>query len=267
MNKHGLIIAGALLCSACVHGGSEPDALPRAIADVAALQQDADARRLAPLDVTRAEESLERAERLAEYWGGGADANHYAELSVRYAQIARVHASTSLAVEQAKRLEADRQRLQVALRESRLSSVQRQSQWVEQQLLALAAPEGDRGLVINLGEDLFDTGDAQLKPSANRVLLQLAQYLQLNPRRTLRVEGYTDSTGNASDNLALSQARAQAVVDLLASLGVAPERMAVRGYGGQFPIEANASERGRALNRRVEVVISDRQGRLGAERE
>ncbi|UFH50687.1 OmpA family protein [Pseudomonas sp. KNUC1026] len=99
------------------------------------------------------------------------------------------------------------------------------------------------------------------------MLLQLAQFLQLNPRRALRVEGYTDSTGNASDNRALSQARAQAVVDLLASLGVAPERMAVRGYGGQFPIEANASERGRALNRRVEVVVSDRQGRLGAERE
>ncbi|PVZ20309.1 MULTISPECIES: OmpA family protein [unclassified Pseudomonas] len=267
MNRHWMIIVAALACAACARSGSAPEALQRATADVAALQGDADALRLAPLDVTRAEESLQRAERLAQYWGGDNDADHYAQLSLRYAQIARAHASAALADEQARRLDADRQRLQVALRESRLNSVQRQSQWVEQQLLALAAPGDDRGLVINLGEDLFDAGDAQLKPSANRVLLQLAQFLQLNPRRVVRVEGYTDSTGSAGDNLALSQSRAQAVVELLGSLGVAPERMTVRGYGGQFPLEANATERGRALNRRVEVVISDRKGALGPERE
>ncbi|MCY1184300.1 putative lipoprotein YiaD [compost metagenome] len=92
------------------------------------------------------------------------------------------------------------------------------------------------------------------------------QFLQLNPRRMVRIEGYTDSTGARQDNLQLSRARAQAVADVLVDLGIDEKRIQVEGYGDQYPIEANASERGRAQNRRVEIVFSDDKGRLAPAR-
>ena len=65
---------------------------------------------------------------------------------------------------------------------------------------------------------------------------------------------------------ALSQARAQTVADLLINLGVAAERVEVRGYGERFPLAENASARGRAQNRRVEILFSDAEGNLGPDR-
>jgi outer membrane protein OmpA-like peptidoglycan-associated protein len=80
----------------------------------------------------------------------------------------------------------------------------------------------------------------------------------------VRVEGYTDSSGDKLENLELSRARAQTVADVLIDLGVDGKRIKVQGHGEGFPVTENASARGRAQNRRVEVVFSDEQGRLGA---
>jgi len=113
---------------------------------------------------------------------------------------------------------------------------------------------------------LFDTGSADLKNSASRTALKLVQFLQLNPRRIVRIEGYTDSTGTPEENLKLSRDRAQAVADMLADLGIDEKRMQVEGYGDQYPVEVNASERGRAQNRRVEIVFSDDKGKLAPAR-
>ncbi|MEB0009469.1 OmpA family protein, partial [Pseudomonas sp. RTB2] len=119
---------------------------------------------------------------------------------------------------------------------------------------------------MTLGDVLFDTGNAELKSSANRTVLKLVQFLQLNPKRVVRIEGYTDSTGGKQENLELSRDRAQSVADLLMDLGIDEKRLQVEGYGDEFPVEANASERGRAQNRRVEIVFSDDKGHLGAAR-
>jgi outer membrane protein OmpA-like peptidoglycan-associated protein len=119
---------------------------------------------------------------------------------------------------------------------------------------------------MTLGDVLFDTGNAELKPSANRTVLKLVQFLQLNPRRTVRVEGYTDNTGDETANLELSKERAQVVADVITDLGIDEARIQVEGYGDQFPIEVNSSDRGRAKNRRVEVVFSDEKGILGTKR-
>ena len=70
----------------------------------------------------------------------------------------------------------------------------------------------------------------------------------------------------AEDNLKLSRDRAQAVADMLVDLGIDEKRLQVEGYGDQYPIEANASERGRAQNRRVEIVFSDDKGKLAPAR-
>ncbi|KNX78783.1 membrane protein [Pseudomonas sp. 250J] len=249
----------------CASQRSE-SALDDASAAFQKVKDDSDVLRSAPRDVIRAGESLARAERLAGYVGTGSDVRHYAYLSQRYSEIASEHTKLALNQERLAKLDLERQRLQLALREAKLASVQQQGKFVEAQIVALASEQTDRGLVMTLGDVLFDTGQADLKNSASRTVLKLVQFLQLNPRRVVRIEGYTDSTGAAEENLKLSRDRAQSVADMLVDLGVDEKRIQVEGYGDQYPVEANASERGRAQNRRVEIVFSDDKGKLAPAR-
>ncbi|MGE8362035.1 OmpA family protein [Pseudomonas sp.] len=230
------------------------------------VKEDPSVLRSAPKDVIRAGESLARADRLSSYWGSASDVGHYAYLSQRYSEIAAEKSSLQVNQERAAKLELERQRLQLALREAKLLSVQEQSNWLEEQMVSLATTETERGLVMTLGDVLFDTGHADLKASANRTVLKLVQFLQLNPRRVVRIEGYSDSSGDKQENQALSRARAQTVADVLVDLGIDAKRIEVQGYGERFSVAENASEKGRAQNRRVEIVFSDEQGRLGASR-
>ena len=71
------------------------------------------------------------------------------------------------------------------------------------------------------------------------------------------VEGYTDSVGSASYNQGLSERRAEAVRRALIRAGVEPTRIVAQGYGKEYPVADNASDSGRAQNRRVEVTISN----------
>lgn len=241
-------------------------ALEAARASYQSVKEDPLVLRSAPKDVIRAGESLGRAERLSGYWGSADDVAHYAYLSQRYSEIAREHAQLALDQERATRLELERQRLQLALREAKLISVQEQNAWLEEQIVSLATAQTDRGLVMTLGDVLFDAGEVRLKTSANRTVLKLVQFLQLNPRRIVRIEGYSDSSGAREENLQLSKARAQTVADALTDLGIDAKRIEVQGFGESFPVAENASAKGRAQNRRVEIVFSDEQGHLGATR-
>ncbi|MEX5433615.1 OmpA family protein, partial [Klebsiella michiganensis] len=152
-----------------------------------------------------------------------------------YSEIARQHALLNLNQERLTRLQLERERLQLALREAKLLSVQEQGQRLSEEIASLSTEETERGLVLTLGDVLFDFNRAELKPAANRTALKLVQFLQLNPRRVIRIEGYTDSVGDRQANLDLSRERAQAVADVLADLGVDPARMQVVGYGEAFP--------------------------------
>lgn len=267
MRRSSGLLFSALLVAGCANQKANDEALLHANASYAAVRDDSNVLRSAPKDVVRAGESLARAERLAGYWGTGSDPQHYAYLSQRYSEIAQEHGHQMLNQQRLTKLQLDLQRLQLALRDSKLESVQQQGKWLEEQILALTSVDTDRGLVMTLGDVLFDTGEAQLKPQANRTILKLVQFLQLNPKRVVRIEGYTDNTGDRAFNLKLSRERAQSVADTLVDLGVEERRVQVQGYGDQYPVEANASERGRAQNRRVEIVFSDRAGVLTGQRE
>lgn len=268
MNASKLVTAllASGLLGGCALSPNSEDALESARASFQLVKEDPDVLRAAPKDVIRAGESLARAERLSGYWGSAEDVRHYAYLSERYAAIARQHSETSLNQERAARLELELQRLQLSLREAKLLSVQQHNGWLEEQMVNLAASETDRGLVMTLGDMLFDAGRAELQPAANRTLLKLVQFLQINPQRRVRIEGYTDNTGSTEENRELSRARAQTVADLLIDLGIDAKRIQVVGYGADFPVAENASARGRAQNRRVEIVFSDERGQLGNER-
>ncbi|MNZ52913.1 putative lipoprotein YiaD precursor [compost metagenome] len=262
-----LALGVAALLGGCATHDNPQKVLEPARSSYQQLASDSAVLASAPKDMMRAGESLERAERLASYWGSEDDVAHYAYLSQRYSAIAREHSVLAAEQQQLTRLQREHERLQLALREAKLLSVQQQSRWLEEQMLSLATTSTERGLVMTLGDVLFDADRAELKSAANRTVLKLHQFLRLNPQRIVRIEGYTDNRGQAAENLLLSRARAQAVADVLVELGIAAERIEVQGYGEAFPLAANASSHGRAQNRRVEIVFSDDQGQLGAPRE
>ncbi|MFG6467159.1 OmpA family protein [Pelomonas baiyunensis] len=102
---------------------------------------------------------------------------------------------------------------------------------------------------------LFDTGKTELKPDSNAQLDQMAAVLKAQPAAKVFIVGHTDNVGAVDANLKLSQGRAQAVVAALTQRGIAASRLAAHGNAGYAPVASNASEDGRAKNRRVEMVL------------
>jgi len=128
---------------------------------------------------------------------------------------------------------------------------------LETELADVRAKQTDRGWILTLkNELLFDSGGATLKSGAQRALDNVAQFLRKHPERDIAIEGFTDSIGSPDSNQRLSERRAQAVKDALTGRGIESRRIDARGYGPSFPVASNATETGRQLNRRVEIVIN-----------
>jgi outer membrane protein OmpA-like peptidoglycan-associated protein len=120
----------------------------------------------------------------------------------------------------------------------------------------MATSETARGLIVNMSDVLFDTGKYTLKPGTQVSLAKVSGILQAYPGLKLQVEGYTDTVGSADFNQKLSENRADAVRDFLVSQGVQMNNIAATGYGQSNPVADNGTAAGRALNRRVQLVVS-----------
>lgn len=100
----------------------------------------------------------------------------------------------------------------------------------------------------------FDVDKATLRPDAQPILAEIDKLLQSDPALKLSIEGHTDNTGAPEHNQTLSAARARSVLGALVGLGIDPARLQSKGFGQDKPLADNASEDGRAKNRRVELV-------------
>lgn len=120
----------------------------------------------------------------------------------------------------------------------------------------LATTESARGLIVNMGDVLFDTARYTLKPNAQIALAKVSTILQLYPGLRVQVEGYTDSVGGDAYNQKLSENRANAVHDFLVQNGVPAANVTSVGYGKADPVASNDTSAGRAKNRRVNLVVS-----------
>jgi outer membrane protein OmpA-like peptidoglycan-associated protein len=149
------------------------------------------------------------------------------------------------------RMEADKQ-LAAAAEAARARAAK-----LQQELTDLQAKQTARGMVLTLGDVLFDTGRAELKAGAFSTADRLATFLRQNPERTVAIEGHTDSVGSDSFNQSLSERRAQAVRVALTSRGIDSGRVTAAGMGEAKPVANNATAEGRQRNRRMEVVISN----------
>jgi outer membrane protein OmpA-like peptidoglycan-associated protein len=144
---------------------------------------------------------------------------------------------------------AAQERARVERRDAKVSDL-------EMQLKELNARKTDRGMVVTLGDVLFDSGKSQLLADGNRNIGKLAEFFKRNPERMATVEGYTDSVGTADSNQQLSERRATAVVSALVSLGVPSNHLSMRAHGEDMPTATNDTAAGRQMNRRVEIVFT-----------
>ena len=128
-------------------------------------------------------------------------------------------------------------------------------------------PDKGRQIVFVLEDKLeirdkiyFDNNRTTIKKKSYSLLDQVAHTILANPKITkLTVEGHTDDTGSYEHNLTLSRGRAQAVVDYLITQGISPDRLSAIGYGPDKPLDPAKTKKARALNRRVEFVITEKK--------
>jgi len=124
----------------------------------------------------------------------------------------------------------------------------------------------DQGLVTKLRSDiLFDTGKADLKSQAKSNLSEMAGIMKKYPENILTINGYTDTTGSAAVNDALSERRAKAVRDALVSAGMPESVITTYGRGPNNPIGDNTTAAGRQQNRRVEIEVTVDESKIPAD--
>jgi len=196
-----------------------------------------------------AQRSAEAAQRSAEA------AQRQSEVSQRSAEAAQRQAAAERQAANEAELIAQAARQQAQDAESR-------SRQLEAQLKDMEAKKTDRGMVITLGDVLFDTNQAHLKSGAMRNLQKLADFFKQYPQRKVMIEGFTDSTGSRPRNQELSDKRAYSVRTALLDMGIGADRITSRGYGESYPVAGNDTAAGRQLNRRVEIIISDDSGNI-----
>jgi outer membrane protein OmpA-like peptidoglycan-associated protein len=105
---------------------------------------------------------------------------------------------------------------------------------------------------------LFDTGSATLQPQSNEQLRAVAAILKAHPNAHVKIGGYTDNVGSPADNLKLSQERADNVRTQLVDLGVDADRVTAEGYGEAHPVADNSTDAGRAMNRRISMLVTQK---------
>jgi outer membrane protein OmpA-like peptidoglycan-associated protein len=159
--------------------------------------------------------------------------------------------------------EAEQQRLAQQAEEARLAAQRAEQDKLElrRQLTIqlnqiLQTRETARGLIVNLSDVLFDTGQYTLKPGAREKLAKVSGIILAHPGLMMDVEGHTDSVGDDAYNMKLSEKRAQAVRDYLVTQGLNSGTITARGFGESQPVADNKTAAGRQQNRRVEMVVS-----------
>ncbi len=180
-----------------------------------------------------------------------------AEAAQRQAMAAQRNANASQRQSEASQRQSEASQAQAALSAQQASDAERRSAALEAALRDMNAKKTDRGMVITLGDVLFDTNRSDLKSGGTRSVEKLAGFLKGNPGRNAMIEGFTDSVGSDSTNQQLSARRADAVRAAMVSMGVSGERISTRGYGEAYPVADNDSSSGRQMNRRVEIIVSD----------
>ena len=274
--------AGALLFGLAACGSSAPTrqlSYARSAYQMAAASETT---QMAPQKLRDARQALDEAEKAHKQDPGSTKEANLAYVAQRKAEIAIMSGKTLQALQKEQQLNSEYQAALEAKTQGQQAQLSHQ-QAMQQQQQAQQATEEEKqqaaqalanlgevasvkqeanGTVLTLsGAVLFPTGGDTLSDDAHDRLDKVAQALSQQPRETeIRVEGYTDSTGAAQANEALSQRRADAVRSYLSQRGVPSTMLESIGRGESNPIASNATQNGRAINRRAEIVVKLPEG-------
>jgi outer membrane protein OmpA-like peptidoglycan-associated protein len=265
----------SVLLAACAAAPVKPDGAEEARNKLTQLQADPNLATRAPVAMKEADNAV----RVAEQPQADKELAAYrVYLADRKVDIARAQAETSLAEDQRTALSAQRERARLDARTREADAAhlaaansehqadaanlaaansQQQAAELQRQIEVLQARPTDRGLVLTLGDVLFETGRSGLKMGATGNLNKLVAFLNEYPDRTALIEGYTDSVGTEDYNQGLSERRADSVKSYLVGEGIGTTRLSASGRGERDPVASNDSAAGRQQNRRVEVIISN----------
>lgn len=285
----GVSVVGGLLfgCSPAVR---ENAMLEQARTAFASAQADPEVQKNAPLELQKAKVDLEKAEKSLKEGAEAPEVEHFAYLAKQRTAIAREATNVKLAEQAVDAASAERSSVQLKARtleadqasqaaeaarlqagamtaeaekaKAEALAAEAKTKKLQAQIAELQATQSERGLVITLGDVLFDTNKSELRSGARYTIDKLAAFLVEYPTRNVLIEGFTDSTGSVEYNQRLSERRAEAVRNVLAGQGIDPRRLMIRGYGVEYPVAGNETAEGRQRNRRVEVIISDEDGRI-----
>ena len=285
-------LLGSLLSGACATAPAPPQALLDARTTLRQAELDPAVLTHAPLELKKASASLDRANQLQAKGEPQAEVSSAAYIASQQTKTAmalalaktqdaaiagaevereRTRADIRTGEAQKAQAQASTAQAQTAVAQQKAASAEQRASGAEQQASAakanaanaqqqladLKAQQTDRGMLVTLGDVLFETNRAEVKPGAQASLRKLADFLQPHPTRRILIEGHTDSIGSAAANNTLSRRRADAVDASLVAMGMAAQRASTIGYGEDYPVADNATDSNRALNRRVEVYIAE----------
>jgi len=264
-------MAVAAVLAACSSAPPNNESLEAARTMIPEVEKSARAG-VAAADIANARHSLDAANRLAAAKAKAPDIEFEAQNAVLSAQIANekiltAQANDEIAAGNAQRqtvlLEARDRQAQQSVRAADAS--QQRVDSLEAQLADLKVKKTERGLVLTLGDVLFDTNQSTLKAGAYGTLDRLATALRENSGRKVTIEGHTDNVGSDATNQGLSERRAQSVQMALTQRGVARDQTTAIGKGENFPVASNDDPNGRQSNRRVELIFAEDAPRVAAD--
>jgi len=221
--------------------------LEQARTNFSSLQSNPKSVQLAALETKDASEWLDKADRAFREKEDQKKVDQLAYLTNQRVEVAKQTIALRTAENDIKGAAAQRAQARLDARDAQIKQLQN----------SLNAKQTERGTLVTFGDVLFDLNKSELKAGGMVNIQKLAQFLQENPDRKVIVEGYTDSTGSDSYNQSLSERRAGSVRMALVRAGVDLSRIVAQGYGKEYPVADNNSASGRAMNRRVEVTISN----------
>lgn len=279
LNKQIILsVAIAAVLSACSATPDRNETLERARALVQQVESSPRAG-IAAADIANARTSLDAANRLAASKTKVTDMEYEATNATLSAQIANEKILTAEANESVANGTAQRQAVLIKARERdvqksadqaddarrQATASQARADSLETELADLKLKKTERGLVLTLGDVMFDTGQSTLKPGAYATLDRLASALRQQSERKVLIEGHTDNVGSSENNQELSERRAQSVERGLMQRGVERSQITTLGKGEDFPIAGNETAAGRQSNRRVELIFTDAQRQIASD--
>jgi outer membrane protein OmpA-like peptidoglycan-associated protein len=282
MKPQRMFFAMSLITLAVLTGcSSQPPRnalLDQARSDYQTAQSTPEARDLAGGEMRQAADALKLAEEASTRGDDASDVTHLAYVARQRVAIAQETGRQKAAEASVSAAQGQRDKVRLAARTTEVDTANRsaasarqdsrearaETRDLEAHLRALNARQTPRGMVITIGDVLFDTDRSELRQGGMRNMEKLATFLKTYPQRKARIEGFTDSSGSDSHNQALSVRRAEAVMNALTGMGIGSDRLTAQGFGETSPVADNSRPAGRQMNRRVEVVLSDENGQISS---